>query len=156
MSEALTPFIEAKYVRIDALQEGQPSFFQGGALGTFRCNNPFLTAQNPTALQSTGRCANPLPAHSRFPASTSILADAAKSMSVTHNRIGGVEGTFNEDWRYELSLNYGKLKTRMRSLNNLVLFDVDGNPTATACNECGTEQRGPDCLRCQCRRHCNQ
>ena len=46
----------------------------------------------------------------------------------TYRIVGGVEGTFNEDWRYELSLNYGKLKTRMRSLNNLVLFDVDGNP----------------------------
>ncbi len=129
VSEALTPFIEAKYVRIDALQEGQPSFFQGGALGTFRCNNPFLTAQNLTALQSTGRCANPATgtfALSRF--NVDFGGRGEKHERDTYRIVGGVEGTFNEDWRYELSLNYGKLKTRMRSLNNLVLFDVDGNP----------------------------
>ena len=32
-----------------------------------------------------------------------------------------------QDWNYELSLNYGRLETKLRSLNNLRLFDLDGN-----------------------------
>ena len=44
----------------------------------------------------------------------------------TYRVVGGVDGVFNDDWSYEVSLNYGKLKTRMRSLNNLLLFTEEG------------------------------
>ena len=46
----------------------------------------------------------------------------------TYRIVGGVEGTFNEDWNYEISFNYGRLETKLRSLNNLKLFDLNGNP----------------------------
>jgi outer membrane receptor protein involved in Fe transport len=65
-SDAFRPFIEAKYVHLKVLQEGQPSFFQGYLSDFFgsivpdlRCNNPFLNAQALGALQSVGLCANP-------------------------------------------------------------------------------------------------
>jgi outer membrane receptor protein involved in Fe transport len=56
VSEAFTPFIEAKYVRQEVQQQGQPSFFQGNlapffagnfgvAVPNIRCDNPFLTPQ---------------------------------------------------------------------------------------------------------------
>ena len=32
----------------------------------------------------------------------------------------GVKGEFNEDWRYEVSLNYGKFKQDLKSENNRV------------------------------------
>jgi outer membrane receptor protein involved in Fe transport len=54
VSNALRFFIEGKYVRQRVLQEGQPSFFQNGLLGTFSCNNPFLSAQARNALVNTG------------------------------------------------------------------------------------------------------
>jgi len=63
VSPAFKPFIEAKFARVDALQEGQPSFFQGSFPGFFgggrglRCDNPFLTPANIAQLQATGRCA---------------------------------------------------------------------------------------------------
>ena len=38
-----------------------------------------------------------------------------------------IEGEFNTDWHYEFAVNYGHLDTRMRSLNNLLMFDLDGN-----------------------------
>lgn len=132
--DAFRPFIEAKYVRINALQEGQPSFWQGSIPGFFgggtnlRCNNPFLTAQALTALQGTGRCLTPATGTftmSRF--NVDFGGRGEKHVRETYRIVGGVEGTFNTDWHYELSLNYGHLKTRMRSLNNLVLFDLAGN-----------------------------
>lgn len=141
VSDAFRPFVEAKYVRVNALQEGQPSFWQGSLKGFFantqeqfdaiqnlQCDNPFLTTQALTTLQSFGLCANPATGTfnmSRF--NVDFGGRGEKHVRDTYRIVGGVEGTFNDDWRYELSLNYGKLKTRMRSLNNLRLFDEDGN-----------------------------
>ena len=55
ISEAFTPFIEAKYVRTDSIRYGSPAFFQGGTTGaaqeTVRFDNPFLTPQARAALQ---------------------------------------------------------------------------------------------------------
>ncbi len=134
ISDAFRPFVEAKYVRVHALQEGQPSFFQGSIPGFFgggsnlRCNNPFLNAQALTALQGTGRCLNAATGTftiSRF--NVDFGGRGEKHQRDTYRVVGGVEGTFNGDWNYELSANYGRLKTKLRSLNNLRLFDLDGN-----------------------------
>ncbi len=141
VTEAFRPFVEAKYVRVNALQEGQPSFWQGSLKGFFantdeqfdaiqnlRCSNAFLTAQALAELQAVGLCADPATGTfnmSRF--NVDFGGRGEKHVRETYRIVGGVEGTFNGDWRYELSLNYGKLKTRMRSLNNLKLFDEEGN-----------------------------
>lgn len=134
VADAFRPFVEAKYVRVNALQEGQPSFFQGSIPNFFgggqdlRCNNPFLTAQALTALQGTGRCLNPATGTftiSRFNVDFGGRGEVHKRE--TYRVVAGVEGTFNGDWNYELSANYGRLKTGLRSLNNLRLFDLDGN-----------------------------
>ncbi|MFM1886998.1 MAG: hypothetical protein RL026_2155, partial [Pseudomonadota bacterium] len=45
----------------------------------------------------------------------------------TYRVVAGLEGKFNDDWRYELAVNYGRLETSMTSLNNLRLFDLQGN-----------------------------
>lgn len=141
ISDAFRPFVEAKYVHVDALQEGQPSFFQGSlksffgttpaqvaAISDLRCNNPFLTAQALAALQATGRCTNVATGTftiSRF--NVDFGGRGEKHDRDTYRIVGGIEGTFNGDWNYELSANYGRLETRLRSLNNLQLFDVNGN-----------------------------
>ena len=133
ISDAFRPFIEAKYVHVDAIQEGQPSFFVGGPgfVGgpAMRCNNAFLNAQALATLQSFGLCTNV--ATGTFPL-TRFNVDFGGRGELhdrdTYRIVGGVEGTFNDDWNYELSLNYGRLETDLRSLNNLLLFDIDGNP----------------------------
>ena len=127
VSDAFKPFIEAKYVRIDALQEGQPSFIQGGTLGTFSCSNPFLNAQSLATLQSIGRCANPVTgtfAVSRF--NTDFGGRRQTVKRETYRIVAGAEGTFNDDWKYEFSANYAELSTHLEGLNNLQLFNLDG------------------------------
>lgn len=135
ISDAFRPFVEAKYVHVDALQEGQPSFFQGSIPGFFgggsnlRCDNPFLTTQAFQTLASNGVC-NGTPdsrafAISRF--NTDFGGRGEIHDRDTFRVVAGVEGTFNDDWNYELSLNYGHLKTKLQSLNNLKLFDLAGN-----------------------------
>ena len=135
VSRGFQPFLEAKYVHIDATQEGQPSFWQGslpaflGTPGNLRCNNPFLSAQALATLQSFGICAN-------VPAGTFTMSRFNVDFGgrgELHDRdtwrvVAGIEGDFFDDWHYEVAINYGRLRTRLRSLNNLLLFDVNGNP----------------------------
>ena len=127
-SDAVRVYAEGKYVRVNANQEGQPSFFQGGLLGTFRCNNAFLTPGALTTLQANSRCAVPSTGSfttSRFNIDFGGRGELHKRD--TYRIVAGVEGTFNDDWHYDLSVNYGRLNTKLRSLNNLKLFDLSGN-----------------------------
>ena len=137
IAPALRPFIEAKYVRVDALQQGQPSFFQGTVPGFFgagrgiRCDNPFLTTQNITQLQAIGRCAGGATSTTTIPLSRFNVDFGGRSEKIrreTYRIVGGVTGEFNGDWNYEVSVNYGHLKTKQVELNDLRLFDLAGNP----------------------------
>ena len=117
VSDAFKPFIEAKYVRTDVSGEGQPSFFSGvpQTLGgpAFRCNNGFLTAQNLTVLQQNGLCSNVATGTfglNRF--NIDLGGRRFEGTRETYRAVGGVEGTFNEDWNYELTVNYGRFVSR--------------------------------------------
>lgn len=128
ISEGFRPFLEAKYVHLFSRQEGQPSFFQGGTLGTFACNNPFVTAQHLAQLQAIGRCANP--ATGTFPVSRFNVDFGGRSELVTRDTyriVVGAQGDFNEDWNYEVSFNYGRLDVHQDEINDLILTDADGN-----------------------------
>jgi outer membrane receptor protein involved in Fe transport len=135
ISEAFKPYVEAKFARIDGSAEGQPSFFQGsfpaffGGGSNLRCNNGFLTAQALTTLQSFGICTNVAAGTltmSRF--NTDLGSRKGTNQRDTLRFVGGVEGTFNEDWRYDVAVNYGKFKAKGANQNNLLLFDLAGNP----------------------------
>ncbi len=133
VSDAFRPYIEAKYVRVNAIQEGQPSFLNSGPQSVggaaIRCNNGFLTAANLAILQANGFCSNVATSTinlARF--NTDFGGRGEKHTRETYRIVAGVEGTFNEDWHYDVSVNYGQLKTKMDSVNNLLLFDVNGNP----------------------------
>lgn len=135
VSDAFKPFIEAKYVRVDATGEGQPSFFQGsfpaffGGGSNISCSNGFLNAQALATLQGTGRCLTPSTGtiiFSRF----NVDFDGRKFFGKreTYRAVGGIEGTFNEDWNYEIAANYGRFEGNSRNDRNLLLFDINGNP----------------------------
>lgn len=136
VSDAFRPFIEAKYVHIDAIQEGQPSFWQGsipnffGGGSNLRCDNPFLTDQAFNVMSSQGICNATRDARAFAMSRFNIDFGGRGELHDrdTYRIVGGIEGTFNEDWNYELSFNYGRLETKLRSLNNLKLFDLNGNP----------------------------
>lgn len=135
VTPAFEPFFEGKFVRIKANQEGQPSFFQGsipaffGGGSNLRCDNPYLTAQQYAALQGMGRCG--VAAFGTVNALTFNLSRFNVDFGgrgETHKRdtfrvVGGFRGTFNEDWKYEIAANYGQLKTRLDTVNNLFVFD---------------------------------
>ena len=151
VTEAFRPFFEAKFARVNTIQEGQPSFatgflssFFGGNLSdNLRCDNAFITPQARAQLQAIGRCivdaaGNPVPR-----AGVNIFDFAGDNTGPieilpinrfnvdfggrgeigerdTYRIVAGFEGDFNEDWHYEVSLNYGRVRTRLQSLNNLL------------------------------------
>jgi outer membrane receptor protein involved in Fe transport len=156
ISDALEPFIEAKWVRVDTQGSNfGPSFMQG----TFtqfdirervRIDNPFLTGAQRTTVANailTSGCntslqtacvttsgapatrttfggqgiGGPLNAADiaainngtyRFVLSRT-LADAGirdeKFQRDTFRFVAGLRGNFNDDWNYEVSVNYGKM-----------------------------------------------
>lgn len=119
-SDALRFSIEAKYVRVTANNEGQPTFMASATFNpTWRCDNGFLSAQNTTALQGVGLCATPA---GTFPLSRfniDLGGRGEKHKRETYRIVGGLDGTFNDDWKYELSFNYGELRTDMQATNVL-------------------------------------
>lgn len=149
VSEAFRPFVEAKFVRTDVSGEGQPSFFQGsfpaffGGGSNLNCANGFLTAQALTTLRSFGLCPATV-AGTTIPGSSVLRGSAAQTFGLsrfntdfggrrfegqrdTYRIVGGVEGTFNDDWRYEVAVNYGRFEAVGINDNNLLLFDLNGN-----------------------------
>ncbi len=135
VSEAFRPFLEAKYVHVEAEQQGQPSFFVGGPqfLGgdPLFCDNAFLTDNGLAGLQANGLCSAGRTNTQTIPLSRFNIDFGGRGELQdrdTYRIVGGVEGTFNDDWNYEVSLNYGRFESDLRSLNNLQLTDLDGNP----------------------------
>lgn len=133
-SDLFKVFFEGKYVGYNVNQEGQPSFWQGsipaffGGGSNLRCDNPFLNAQALGGLQTAGFCANAAVDTfniSRFNVDFGGRGELQKRE--LYRGVAGVEGTFNNGWHYELAVNYGSYKSNLRSLNNLLLFDINGN-----------------------------
>lgn len=130
ISDGFRPFIEAKYVRLNVYSESSPSFVQGisgDPLGFFSCSNPFLTTQNITSLQAIGRCLTPTGTIAINRNNLDLGVRAEDNVRETYRIVAGVQGTFNDDWNYEVALNYGKLDGRTKSINNLQLFNADGS-----------------------------
>jgi outer membrane receptor protein involved in Fe transport len=141
VSDAFRPFVEAKFVRLNVISESSPSFFQGSIPGffgggsNFRCDNPFLTAQAYAQLQTIGRCSTAIPFGATNATTFNLTGRNNVDLGVrnednrrdTYRIVGGATGTFNDDWNYELSVNYGNLNGRTISGNNLYLFDENFN-----------------------------
>ena len=136
-SDAFKPFVEAKYVRTDVSGEGQPSFFSGvpATLGgpNFNCGNGFLSAQNLSVLRSFGLCAGGTPTAGlrtqTFPLNRFNIDFGGRRFEgtrETYRIVGGIEGNFNEDWKYELAVNYGRFEAKGFNTNNLILYTQDG------------------------------
>lgn len=138
VSPLFVPFVEAKYSRTDSKGSGgsgpaftqgstffDPSFFVFGGPNReqFRLDNPFLNPQARTlicdqrALSGQG-CAN----SSRVSIRENLLGLGARTEEAkreTYRIVGGFRGDFNDDWNYEVAVNYGQLKEKTKILGNL-------------------------------------
>ncbi|MDC8754747.1 TonB-dependent receptor [Erythrobacter sp. sf7] len=120
VSEAFRPYFEGKFVRTESLQEGQPTFFQGGGglLGVnFSINNPFLSAQARNVLTT-----------SLAPGATTFTMQRFNidfgGRGENHERelfrgVLGVEGNFWDTWSYNAAFNYGRVDTFYQTRGNV-------------------------------------
>jgi outer membrane receptor protein involved in Fe transport len=154
VSDAFKPFLEGMFVRQNVFQEGQPTFFQGtlggffgGLVPNITCSNPFLNQQardvlefqrstcaahNPDgsiALDANGnRIFNPNGVLSINRFNVDFGAREEIDHRTTYRIVGGITGDFQNDWHYEVSLNYGHHHADNTQLNDLLLTDANGNP----------------------------
>jgi outer membrane receptor protein involved in Fe transport len=145
LSEAFEPFIEAKYARVDVQgQSSSPAFVQGVTFGDprekLRLDNPFLPAATRTQITNLIRASGfqpslttrtPLTAADqtalnngsfRFVIARSLLDLGVRdevSKRDTYRAVAGVRGTFNDDWSYEVSANYGQVNETTTVLGNI-------------------------------------
>jgi outer membrane receptor protein involved in Fe transport len=135
VSDAFRPYFEAKFVRVISTQTSSPSFSQGGPQGVdedgvpydpvnyytitpISINNPFLTPAARATISSL------LPAGADFfnlnRNNIDLGSRGEKDRRDTYRIVVGAEGTFNDDWHYDVSATYGKLKTRYLFSNNRI------------------------------------
>ncbi len=132
ISDALEPFIEAKYARTDSFGSGSggPAFITGTTLGDSadrerpRLDNPYLNSDARALIVQQLTLQNgAAPAlDARFSLRANLLDLGVRSEQArreTYRVVAGLRGTFNEDWTYELSGNYGEFKERTRVQGNL-------------------------------------
>ncbi|MDX3911383.1 MAG: TonB-dependent receptor [Sphingobium sp.] len=144
VSDAFRPFIEAKFVRVKSFNQGAPTFGQGGEQGTVASEdddgNPiripaasdvYLGSGEPiffdNAYLQPGAAAtirSLLPAGAEFFRLNRNNNDLGTRDEYdrrdTYRIVVGAEGTFNDDWRYDVSVNYGKFKSRAVFYNNRI------------------------------------
>ena len=145
ISDAFKPFIEGTIVHQTVHQEFQPTFFEGdlhtffeAAFGanvpSLSCSNPFLTAEALDVLtnfeglcgvDANGNEVGVVPIN-RF----NVDMGARKEIDhrSTYRVVVGVQGDFNEDWHYEVSLNYGHTHADNAQHNDLFVQNPDGSP----------------------------
>jgi outer membrane receptor protein involved in Fe transport len=121
-SSAFRPFLEAKFVRINANQTSvQPSFIASTLNPIFSINNPFLTAQARTTLTQILAPGATTFQLQRF--NNDIGTRAEQHQRETYRVVGGfggdLSGPGSGNLRYELALNYGRTET---------YYETGGNP----------------------------
>ncbi len=151
LAEWLVPYFEAKWIRYDIEQEASPSFNTGGTQGQgtaaqqtqfaglansagipIQFDNPFLDPVARATIQSL------LPAGSvafRLQRNNLDLGIRQETgFRETWRGVFGIRGTFNDDWRYDISATYGEFTQEILSLNNRLnqrfrlSTDAVGNP----------------------------
>lgn len=107
------PFIEAKFVRVDALQEGQPTFF----FNTFSLDNPYLDQTSRDLLVSSRPAG--ATTFSAFRFNVDFGGRGEEHDREIYRVVAGFDGEFLDDWRYEIAFNYGRLDTFYRTNGNV-------------------------------------
>ena len=160
ISDALVPFVEAKYSRTETYGQGSggPAFITGGTLAGYdvsaferpRLDNPYLSAGARTTITNALVAGGTAPADitdaTRFTVRKNLVdlgIRSEQSKRQTYRIVGGVRGRFNSDWRYEVSANYGEFTESTRVLGNLnvqrFLLGMDAQRNGAGQIVCGSQ-----------------
>ncbi len=118
-SPAFEVFFEGKFNRLEALQEGQPTFRFFDEVVSF--DNAFLNPADADFIQNTlqpGFTGGTGFFFSRF--NVDLGGRSEVNERETYRLVGGIRGDFNDDWRYEIAATYGRLDTFLTSRNQII------------------------------------
>ncbi|RMB55272.1 TonB-dependent receptor-like protein [Sphingomonas sp. PP-CE-3A-406] len=129
VSEAFKPFFEAKFVRVDSYAQGTGTFNQGGTQGDGAEGETYLASGIPVAFdnaylnpQAAATIRSLLPAGSEYFRVNRNNSDLGTRDEAdrrdTYRIVVGAEGKFNDDWKYDVSVNYGEFRTKSKFYNN--------------------------------------
>ena len=121
-STAFQPFLEAKYVRVNANQQSaQPTFIAGTLSPTFSVSNPFLTAQARATLATILAPGATTFTMQRF--NNDFGARSELHKRETYRIVGGAAGEIDSgtNTRYEFALNYGRTENSHTTGGNVLL-----------------------------------
>lgn len=124
-SPALIAFVEAKYVRTDSLGNASGPFFTG-ATGSprerFFTNNPYLSNQARGIIRDYyGVDPSVNQGFLFYKNAIDLTNREEQARRETYRGVIGVKGTFNTDWNYEVSANYGEFRENTRIGGNVNL-----------------------------------
>jgi len=116
VSDAFRPYFEAKWVRTESLQEGQPTFSSGALNPTLNISNPFLTQQARDLLAVS------LPASGNFAIQRFNIDFGGRGEN--HSRelfraVVGAQGSFMDTWSYNVAFNFGRVETYYETQGNV-------------------------------------
>lgn len=136
VSSALTAFVEAKYYRVDSQSTGAgPMPIQGTTLLVYggdsrerpRLDNPFLSDQARTLIRqqlaaAAGVSPDLIPLTTRFNLKESLIdlgQRSEESRRETYRIVGGFRGDLSDHLSYEVSANYGEMRERTITHNDI-------------------------------------
>jgi outer membrane receptor protein involved in Fe transport len=120
ISKAFVPFIEASYSRTDSFGSAAGPFFTGAVGDSFNINNPYLSNQARGIIRDYyGAGPNDDLNFVFFKNAVDLTNRAEEARRETYRIVGGVKGDFNDDWHYELSVNYGEFDENTKILGNV-------------------------------------
>ncbi|MFZ5726113.1 MAG: TonB-dependent receptor domain-containing protein [Pseudomonadota bacterium] len=120
ISSAFVPFVEAKYVRINATQQStQPTFIASALNPIFSINNPFLTDQARQTLQTILAPGATTFQMQRF--NNDLGTRAEDHRRETYRIVAGVRGDLgtSSNLTYEVAFNYGRTETYYETGGNV-------------------------------------
>jgi outer membrane receptor protein involved in Fe transport len=121
-SSAFKPFLEAKYVRVNANQQSaQPTFIAGTLSPVFSVNNPFLTPQARATLTTILAPGATTFTMQRFNSDFGPRSELHKRE--TFRIVAGASGELDSgtNTRYEFALNYGRTENSHTTGGNVLL-----------------------------------
>jgi outer membrane receptor protein involved in Fe transport len=134
VTDAFSPYVEAKYVRYDIFQQSAPTFQSGGTqTGTAAAQTGFTANSSGVPIFLDNPYLNPQAAaliRSVLPAGQTAFRLQRNNIDLgsreetgyreTYRIVTGFEGDFNDDWHYDISANYGKFRQSLTSVNNRI------------------------------------
>ena len=118
VSEGFRPYFEAKWVRTESLQEGQPTFSSGALNPLFSINNPFLTTQARDLLTTSLGGAT---GFRTFRFNIDFGGRGENHSRELFRIVAGAQGNFMDTWSYNVAFNYGRVDTYYETRGNVHL-----------------------------------